>query len=85
MDVEIDEKNCLLKCGNGRLDFALDEETISVFQIFTPKERQGIGSSLVTTLEKFAIERKAKNIIVPVTPSKQALPFWLKVGYEYVW
>jgi GNAT superfamily N-acetyltransferase len=85
MDVEVDERNCLLKCENGRLDFTLDEETISVFQVFASEERQGIGSSLVTRLEKFASERRLKNIIVPVTPSKQALSFWLKMGYEYVW
>jgi GNAT superfamily N-acetyltransferase len=85
MDIEVDEENCLLKCQNGRLDFSLDEETISVFQIFASEERQGIGSSLVTRLEGFAVERRLKNVVVPVTPSKQALSFWLKMGYEYVW
>jgi len=85
MDVEVDERNCLLKCEDGRLDFTLDEETISVFQVSASKERQGIGSSLVMRLEKFAAERRLKNIIVPVTPSNQALSFWLKMGYEYVW
>ena len=85
MDIKVDEKNCLLECQNGRLDFTLEEETISIFQIFASEERQGIGSSLVTRLEKFASERKAKNIIVPVTPSRQALSFWLKMGYGYIW
>jgi len=85
MDIKVDEKNCVLECQNGRLDFFLDEETISISQIFASEERQGIGSSLVTRLEKFAVERRLKDIIVPVTPSKQALSFWLKIGYEYVW
>lgn len=85
MDIKVDERNCLLKCENGRLDFALDEETISIFQIFTSEERQGVGSSLVARLEKFAVERRLKSIVVPATPSKQALSFWLKMGYEYVW
>lgn len=85
MDIKVDERSCVLKCKNGRLDFSLDEETISVFQIFASEERQGVGSSLVTRLEKFAVEKRMKNIIVPVTPSKQALSFWLKTGYEYVW
>lgn len=85
MDIEVDEKNCVLKCQNGRLDFALDEEAISIFQIFASGERQGIGSSLVARLEKLAAQRKLKTIVVPATPSKQALSFWLKMGYEYVW
>jgi len=85
MDIKVDEKNCLLECQNGRLDFTLEEETISIFQIFASEERQGVGSSLVTRLEEFAVERRLKNVIVPVTPSKQALSFWLKMGYEYVW
>jgi len=85
MDIKVGEKSCVLECQNGGLDFSLDEETISVFQVFASEERQGIGSSLVTRLEKFAVERRLKNIVVPVTPSKQALSFWLKMGYEYVW
>jgi GNAT superfamily N-acetyltransferase len=85
MHIKVDEKNCLLECKNGQLDFSLDEETISVFQIFALEEQQGIGSSLVARLEEFAVERGLKSIIVPVTPSKQALSFWLRMGYEYVW
>jgi len=85
MDIEVDGKSYVLKCQNGRLDFALEEEAISIFQIFAAEERQGIGSSLVARLEKFAAQRRLENIVVPVTPSKQALSFWLKMGYEYVW
>jgi GNAT superfamily N-acetyltransferase len=85
MDIKMDEKNHVLECQKGRLDFCVDEETISIFQIVASEERQGFGSSLVTRLEEFAVERRLKEIVVPVTPSKQALSFWLKMGYEYVW
>lgn len=85
MDIKVDEENYLLRCEKGQLDFSLDEETISISQIFASEERQGIGSALVARLEKFAVERRLKNIVAPVTPSKQALSFWLKMGYEYVW
>lgn len=84
MKIQIDEENYIIKCDIGKIEFAIDDESLSVFQVFTLRKRCGVCSSLVKKLEEFASQRRLRNIIVPATPSKQALSFWLKMGYCYL-
>jgi GNAT superfamily N-acetyltransferase len=69
---------------SGKIDFQIDEESISVFQIYASPQRQGVGTKLVKELESLALEKKLKSIIVPATPSKEALRFWIKMGYGFI-
>lgn len=73
-----------MKSAHGEIEFTLDNEGISVFQIFVLNKRCGIGSALVKRLEDFCLQRNIRRTIVPSTPSKEALSFWLARGYHYV-
>jgi len=84
MDIRIYEEFGTVSSDFGEIEFVIDEDYISIFQIFVVKKRCGIGSNLLKKLEEFAIERGLRKIVVPVTPSKLALSFWLKAGYRYV-
>jgi len=84
MDIRIYEESGTVSSEFGEIEFVIDEYCISIFQIFALKKRCGIGSNLLQKLEEFAIERNTRKIVVPVTPSKLALSFWLKAGYRYV-
>lgn len=68
---------------SGEIDFEIDEESISVFQIYVSSKRCGIGTKLVKELERSALEKHLKSIIVPATPSGEALSFWVKMGYGF--
>ena len=78
MKLKITEKGIL-----GEIDFKIEEEFISVFQIYSFPKRCGIGTKLVEIMENLALGKNIKSIIVPVTPSKEALSFWLKMGYKF--
>ena len=84
MDIRIYEESGTVSSDFGGIEFAVDEDCISIFQIFTVKRRCGIGSNLLQKLEEFAIQKNLRKIFVPVTPSRLALSFWLKAGYRYV-
>jgi len=84
VDIRTYEESGIVSSEFGEIEFVIDEDCISIFQIFVMKKRCGIGSNLLRKLEEFAIERNMRKIVVPVTPSKLALSFWLKAGYRYV-
>lgn len=84
MDIRIYEESGTVSSDFGEIEFVIDETRISIFQIFVLKKRCGVGSNLLKKLEEFAIERGLRKIVVPVTPSRLALSFWLKAGYCYV-
>lgn len=67
----------------GEIDFEVEEESVSVFQIYVSSKRRGIGTKLVKELESIALRKNLKSIIVPVTPSKEALSFWVKMEYGF--
>ncbi|MGC9336971.1 MAG: hypothetical protein ACP5EQ_02600 [Candidatus Cloacimonadia bacterium] len=84
MDIQIYEEFGIVSSDFGEIEFVIEEDCISIFQIFALKKRCGIGSNLLQKLEEFAIERNLRKLVVPATPSKLALSFWLKAGYRYV-
>lgn len=86
IDTKIDIRNGTLTCKCGRVDFAIEDAEMSIFQIFicNNHRRKGIGLSLVKKLEEFASRIGLRRIVVPVSPSRQALSFWKKIGYSYV-
>ena len=82
--IQIDRERGIVKCAQGEIQFAIDNDGISVFQTFVLKRRNGIGSALVERLEDFCLQRNIRKITVPSTPSKEALSFWVARGYYYV-
>lgn len=85
IQIQIDGEWGIVKSAQGEIDFTIDNETISVFQIFVRKRRCGTGSALMERLEEFCLQtRNIRKIIVPSTPSKEALSFWLARDYYYV-
>ena len=84
MRLEVKGEDYTLKNTFGEINFTVDEDGISVFGVFVSKKRRGIGTSLVKELEKFALANELQRIYVPATPSREAITFWLKLGYHYV-
>lgn len=82
--IQIGREWGIMKSEQGEVEFAIDNDGISIFQTFVSKKRCGIGSALVKKLEDFCLERNIRKIKVPSTPSKEALSFWLARGYYYV-
>jgi len=83
MDIRIYKESGTVASELGKIEFVIDEDCISIFRISVLKKRCGTGSNLLQKLEEFAIKKNIRKIIVPVTPSKLALSFWLKAGYHY--
>jgi len=83
MYIEVSGEDYTLKDTFGEINFTVDEDTISVLHLSVSKKRCGIGTSLAKKLEEFAITKKVKLILVPSTPSKEALAFWMKLDYQY--
>lgn len=84
IQIQIDGEWGTVKSAQGAIEFIIDNDVISVFQIFALKRRCGIGSALINRLEDFCSQRNVRKTIVPSTPSKKALSFWLARGYDYV-
>jgi len=68
----------------GEIDFEIDEESISVFQIHVSPKRRGTGTKLVKKIENLAIRKHLKSVVVPATPSEEVLSFWIKMGYGFI-
>lgn len=84
IQIQIDGERNIVKSAQGEIEFAIDNDGISIFQIFVLKRCCGIGSALVERLEDFCLQQNIRKITVPSTPSKEALSFWLARGYYYV-
>jgi GNAT superfamily N-acetyltransferase len=84
IQIQIDEESRIVKSAHGEIDFTVDDDGISIFQIFVHRKLCGIGSALIERLENFCLQRNFRKITVPSTPSKEALSFWLAKGYNYV-
>jgi GNAT superfamily N-acetyltransferase len=84
VQIQIDGEWGNVKSDQGQVEFAIDNDGISIFQIFVSRKRCGIGSALIKRLEDFCLQRNIRRIAVPSTPSKEALLFWLAKGYNYV-
>lgn len=68
----------------GEIDFEIDEESISVFQMYVSPKRHGAGTKLAKRIENLALRKHLKSIVVPATPSKEVLSFWIKMGYGFI-
>ncbi|HCJ66235.1 MAG TPA: hypothetical protein DHV62_02635 [Elusimicrobia bacterium] len=85
IQIKIDGEWGIVKSTQGEIKFSIDNDGISVFEIFVIKKRCGIGTALIEKLEDFCLHRiNIRQITVPSTPSRQALSFWLAKGYNYV-
>jgi GNAT superfamily N-acetyltransferase len=84
IQIQLDGEWGIIKSAQGEIEFTSDNDGVSIFQIFVLNKRCGIGSALVERLEDFCLQRNIRRTIVPSTPSKEALSFWLASGYHYV-
>lgn len=84
IQIQIDEEKNIVKSAQGEIEFTIDDDGVSIFGIFVLKKRCGIGSALVKKLEDFCLKQGIRKVTVPSTPSKEALSFWLAMGYYYV-
>ena len=67
--------------GVGRLHFNNDNEAqIRYMAVALEYEKQGVGSSILEALEKHAIEKNCKTIILHAR--ENAVGFYQKKGYE---
>jgi len=83
--LEIDIKTGEIKSPYGDLFFNFDVDQFSIvgIEISEPNRRQGIGTGLVNAAEKLARELECLKVEVPATPSRMAISFWNKNGYEF--
>jgi len=55
---------------------------IDVIEVKKELRRTGIGSRMLKELERFAKDKKVLTIIGGSTPTREAISFWLKMGYQ---
>ena len=69
--------------ASGRVNFnTLDEAQIRYMAVDDNFKRQGIGSEIVTELERYALSKKAVTIIL--NARENAISFYLSLGYSEV-
>ncbi len=77
----IDEEGNVI--ASGRVHFnTLDEAQIRYMAVDDNFKRQGIGSEIVTELERYALSKKAVTIIL--NARENAISFYLSLGYSEV-
>ena len=77
----IDEEGNVI--ASGRVHFnTLDEAQIRYMAVDDNFKRQGIGSEIVTELEKYALSKKA--VTITLNARENAISFYLSLGYSEV-
>ena len=77
----IDEEGNVI--ASGRVHFnTSDEAQIRYMAVDDNFKRQGIGSEIVTELEKYALSKKAETITL--NARENAISFYLSLGYSEV-
>ena len=66
------------------IEDAGSEGTIVGISVPRSHRRKGIGTALVRALEDASRGKGLQRLVVPSTPSRQALSFWLSCGFSYV-
>ena len=69
-------------CDFGDLDYDIDGEYATVQAISVYRTGQGIGRKLVELFEERAITENAKGVLVPASPTKEAVSFWKAMNYK---
>ena len=77
----IDEEGNVI--ASGRVHFnTSDEAQIRYMAVDDNFKRQGIGSEIVTELEKYALSKKA--VTITLNARENAISFYLSLGYSEV-
>jgi len=77
----IDEEGNVI--ASGRVHFnTLDEAQIRYMAVDDNFKRQGIGSEIVTELERYALSKKA--VTITLNARENAISFYLSLGYSEV-
>jgi ribosomal protein S18 acetylase RimI-like enzyme len=69
-------------CDYGDLDYDVDGDTATVQAISVYRTGQGIGRKLVELFEDSILKENVECVLVPATPSKEAISFWKKMNYK---
>ena len=69
-------------CDYGDLDYDVDGDTAIVQAISVYRTGQGIGRKLVELFEDSVLKENVECVLVPATPSKEAISFWKKMKYK---
>jgi hypothetical protein len=69
-------------CDYGDLNYDVDGETAIVQAISVYRTGQGIGRKLVELFEESVLKENVECVLVPATPSKEAVSFWMKMKYK---
>lgn len=82
LEITIDET--VISCEYGELEYSFDDDYASVnaISVSYSRTREGIGTQLVNRLETIALENGIKLIEVPCSPTREAILFWISVGYS---
>ncbi|MDX1957166.1 MAG: GNAT family N-acetyltransferase [Leptospiraceae bacterium] len=80
LDIVIEET--MISCEYGELEYSIDGDYASVNAISVYRTREGIGTQLVDQFESLIKENKIKLVEVPCSPTKEAVLFWMSLGYE---
>ncbi len=69
-------------CDYGDLNYDVDGDTAIVQAISVYRTGQGIGRKLVELFEDSVLKENVECVLVPATPSKEAISFWKKMKYK---
>lgn len=69
-------------CDYGDLDYDVDGDTAIVQAISVYRTGEGIGRKLVELFEDAVIKEKAQCVLVPASPTKEAVSFWKAMNYK---
>ncbi len=69
-------------CDFGDLDYDINEEVATVNAISVYRTGEGIGRKLVELFEDLAIKENAECVLVPASPTKEAVSFWKAMNYK---
>lgn len=69
-------------CDHGDLEYYIDDENAIVNAISVYRTGEGIGRKLVELFENEALKENIKFAIVPASPTKEAISFWIKMNYR---
>ncbi len=72
-----------ITCDYGELEFSIEQDEVILNSISVYAKRMGVGKSLDNKLEYLVKLQGFKIIVVPASPTKEAVSFWKKIGYNH--
>lgn len=82
LGLRLDVQAGILESPMGKLQFTAEEAIAEICGIEVKHRRRGIGTELVSHFEEFCRARGVTAVLVPASPTKMAISFWLKNGFS---